>query len=199
MPLRRKGIRYNAVSPLRRQRRSRLRSPPPPAPLRRAPARHTPTPQTIQTPLAQPQQPSAENGETPAGAYYFRASELDQRAQLQAEPDITWPDGSEMQDGYLVAQILISERGAVDAVHVMVSEPEGVFDESIQRAFERARFQPGIKNGVPVKSEMVIEFRVAPSLADPSENPLRVLTPPVPSSASNPSTPPEAQSIDRVE
>lgn len=96
------------------------------------------------------------------GVYYFASSEVDVAAHPQAAIEPELPQGSESQPGYLVMRMLISERGEVDRIEMLVSEPEGLFDESVVAAFSAARFVPALREGYPVKSQKVVELKIEP-------------------------------------
>lgn len=105
-------------------------------------------------------------------AQYKHASELDARPAALGEIQPVPPPGSEGQGGRVVARILINESGKADRVQIEASEPPGLFDASVVTAFGAARYRPGVKAGVPVKSQMRVEVRFAP-LPNPAHRPLR--------------------------
>jgi periplasmic protein TonB len=136
-------------------------------------------------PLPPPSPAAAPNASPPEavalGSYYFRSSELDVRAQPLGAIDPEYPSSAGLAEGYLVLQLLINERGTVDEVVILVSDPEGVFDESARKAFGDARFEPAERNGIPVKSEMVVEVKYQPPI------PTLALPPGMPALGSGPS------------
>lgn len=100
----------------------------------------------------------------PSGQYYFANSEVEVTARPLAEIEPVLPDGSELQAAYLVMRVLINELGTVDRVHLLISEPEGLFDEPVMAAFAAARFEPALREGFPVKSQKVVELKIDPEL-----------------------------------
>lgn len=105
------------------------------------------------------------------GSYYFRPAEVEQGARPQE--DITepgFPAGTEALAGYVVVEIYVNEFGAVDAARMLVSEPEGVFDDAILEAVRATRFVPAVKNGFAVKTIATFETRIEPLV--------KVITPP---------------------
>jgi outer membrane biosynthesis protein TonB len=56
-----------------------------------------------------------------------------------------------------VLHLYINEQGSVDEVAIVESDPPGVFEAAVAEAFGPARFRPGRKGGVTVKSRMAIE------------------------------------------
>jgi protein TonB len=59
--------------------------------------------------------------------------------------------------GTVVLRVLVNETGIADAVEVVRASPEGFFEQAAKDAFLNARFVPGEKRGVPVKSQLLIE------------------------------------------
>jgi protein TonB len=90
--------------------------------------------------------------------YYFRSSELTERPAPLERVEPRFPPGAP-DIGRLKLRLYINESGLVDAVHVTEAEPEGVFEEAAIQAFAAARFRPGHKDRVPVKSQIALEVR----------------------------------------
>jgi TonB family protein len=59
-------------------------------------------------------------------------------------------------------RLVVSDRGVVESVEVVRSSPPGLFDAAAVAAFGQARFSPGLKAGVPVRSEVLYEVSFAP-------------------------------------
>jgi TonB family protein len=95
---------------------------------------------------------------------YFLSSQLDRRPVALAPIEPEYPASAGPEGAYLVLRLRIGESGAVDAVRVLVSDSQRLFDDSAIAAFGRARFSPGIRNGVPVKSQMYIELKYLPRI-----------------------------------
>lgn len=98
------------------------------------------------------------------GTVYIPSSEVDVRASPLDEIVLEFPPQAGFATGYLVLQIFINELGTVDSINVMVSDPEGLFDAAAVRAFAGARFQPAVKAGVTVKTEMIVEVKYEPPI-----------------------------------
>lgn len=98
------------------------------------------------------------------GAYYYAATELDERAQPINDIDPPYPPHAHGAHGYLILQLLINEMGYVDRVNIMVSDPEGVFDDAATSAFGSAKFRPAYLLGRAVKSEMLVEVKFDPGV-----------------------------------
>ena len=54
-------------------------------------------------------------------------------------------------------RLYIDEHGSVDSVTAESAERSGAFEAAAREAFGAARFLPGIKDGVPVKSLVRLE------------------------------------------
>ena len=93
---------------------------------------------------------------------YFAAAELDVRPRPTVQIDPAYPRVAPTDGGYLVLELLIDETGSVDRVNVAVAEPEGFFEQTAIDAFAAARFTPGRRNGVAVKSRTWVELRFHP-------------------------------------
>lgn len=111
-----------------------------------------------------------------AGPRYFTAAELDQRPAAVSAIDLEYPAAGPPRAGYLVARILINEHGRADGVQILVSDPAGAFDRLVTEAFAAGRYQPGRKNGVAVKSQMIVEVKFEPE-SPPGEMPPELLPP----------------------
>lgn len=111
---------------------------------------------------AQPQPlapaPQARPGKAiPPVPRYFAAHELDRRPQIMSNVEPDFPALALAPTGRVVLRLYIDENGLVDTVAVESADRTGAFDVAAREAFSGARFLPGIKGGVPVKSLMRIE------------------------------------------
>jgi TonB family protein len=95
--------------------------------------------------------------------YYFLSSELTERPAPLERIEPRFPPGAP-DTGRLKLRLYINESGLVDAVHVTEADPEGVFEEAATRAFGAARFRPGHKDRIPVKSQIALEVRFGEAL-----------------------------------
>lgn len=88
--------------------------------------------------------------------HYYRAGELDSRpAPLgTVEPK---PPRDMSASARVIARILINERGEADRVIIVRGAPNDGFDSAVVEAFGATRYRPGIKGGIPVKSQIVVE------------------------------------------
>lgn len=116
--------------------------------------------------------PSPAPGEAPSGASarpafaplpalrYYRTRDLDVRPGIlvRVEPEFPEAAARRFLSGRVVAQLLIDESGAVERVEVLEAEPPGYFESAARTAFLAARFTPGMKDGRPVRVQMVLEL-----------------------------------------
>ena len=105
--------------------------------------------------------PSDTQAALPAAPDYALGIRLDPGPRPLDEIDPDYPDPN-MREGTVVLRLLISEKGQVDNVAVVRSEPRGVFDQAALDAFGKARFSPGLAAGTPVKSQIMVEVHFAP-------------------------------------
>lgn len=97
-----------------------------------------------------------------AGAsYYYPASELDRGPRPITAIDLGEP-GEAALEGYLILRLLIDETGRVDDVIVVLNDAQPALEGNARAAFAGARYAPGLKNGQPVKSQMMIEIKLKP-------------------------------------
>ena len=93
--------------------------------------------------------------------YYFKASELDRRP-FPLQP-IEIPDPQTREGGSVHIRILVSESGRVDHASIVMSTGLADLEQSALGAFSSARFRPGYRGKIPVRSEMVVEVNAAPA------------------------------------
>lgn len=115
------------------------------------PAEATGTPQTIslhETALA-----------PGTAARYYLAHELDVRPQILRRINPEYPRSASEQGiaASLVIRIYIDETGRVEKVLVPGDGASSLFADAVSAAFMQARYTPGIKDGKPVKSLVLIE------------------------------------------
>lgn len=115
----------------------------------------------VAAPPSVPASPAVAPGLPPAPAY-LTAGRLDPGPRPLDEVDPAYPESANLQEGSVVLRLLISEAGAVDNVAVVRAYPAGLFEQSALEAFGRARFSPGMRFGIPVKSQITIEVMFTP-------------------------------------
>jgi hypothetical protein len=96
---------------------------------------------------------------------YLSVEELDERPQIRSHVEPAFPLDANAPAGRVVLRLLIGEAGAVDKAVVVQADPPGPFEVAAVEAFAPARFSPGRKGGVAVKSALTLElkFGEAPS------------------------------------
>ncbi len=65
-------------------------------------------------------------------------------------------------EGWVKVSFIVDETGRVDNISILESEPQGLFDRSVERCVRGWRFKPGTVEGMPVKAlvETVIRFEL---------------------------------------
>ncbi len=121
-----------------------------------------------ETRLAAVQSPPAtaggQAGGGESGVYYFKSSELDRRPFPLTQIEVPAPESSAaaQQAGAVMLRLRISESGRIDDAKIVMSTGISEFEEAALREFSRARFHPGYRANVPVRSEMLIEVTLRP-------------------------------------
>ena len=127
-------------------------------------------------PIPQPIEPPVPNtSATPAPGIdlqfipdnYLTSREVDVRAVPANDVDLVYPAPAYQRrlKGRVILRLLINERGGLDHVSVLESEPRGVFEDAALTATRALQFAPAKKNGRNVKSRQDIEV-----LFDPYES-----------------------------
>ena len=83
--------------------------------------------------------------------------ELDRSPRPLGEVLPEYPEAAGTRSGSVVLRLFIDEHGVVERADVMASKPAGLFEDAARTAFLAARFEPGLRAGRPVRSEMTIE------------------------------------------
>ncbi len=93
------------------------------------------------------------------GPRYYTATELDVRPapKVQVMPAYAGQAAREGLKGKVVIQLFLDESGDVERLSIVRADPPGVFDEAVKQAFGTAHFTPGMKNGIAVRSQLLIE------------------------------------------
>jgi TonB family protein len=95
---------------------------------------------------------------------YYTSREVDVRAEPVNEVDLVYPQPAYQQriKGRVVLRLLINERGGLDDVSVLESEPRGFFEEAALTATRALVFSPARRHGRSVKSQKTIEVAFDP-------------------------------------
>jgi len=102
---------------------------------------------------------------------YFNASELDRRPIALLPVDPEYPEPAPKHASLVLLAILINETGSVDRVVPLTDSPGDLLRESAAAAFSKARFAPGLRNGAPVKSRMLVEVKFEGAKDDSAPGP----------------------------
>ncbi|HEX9182865.1 MAG TPA: energy transducer TonB [Burkholderiales bacterium] len=94
-----------------------------------------------------------------AAADYLPAEQLDERPQIRSHVAPAFPPEADAPAGRVVLRLLIGETGVVDKALVVRADPPGPFAAAAVEAFAPARFSPGRKDGVAVRSALTLELR----------------------------------------
>jgi hypothetical protein len=89
---------------------------------------------------------------------YVPAEELDERPLIRTPVHPVFPPDAPVASGRVVLKLLINEAGAVDRTVAVQADPPGVFEQAAVDAFAAARFTPGRKDGLAVKSALKVEL-----------------------------------------
>jgi TonB family protein len=108
------------------------------------------------------------------GPLYYPPSQLDVRPRLLTRVDPAYPQGAPPEGGYAVLRLLIGEDGKVERAIVVASDPIDKFGAAAAAAFGGAQFSSGKRNGVAVKSQLLIEMKfsslVPPGIASAADS-----------------------------
>jgi TonB family protein len=125
--------------------------------------------------LPSEQNATVAKAEPPAGARgldiplpdkWYTAAEVDVRAEPRNPPRLDYPQELAMSglSAIVKLRIFIDERGTVRKVELAEPGPDRAFDLVAQRAWDDVRFSPALKQGVPVKSQKLLELDFTPDL-----------------------------------
>lgn len=77
-----------------------------------------------------------------------------------------YPDAAVGKRGHVLLQLSIDDKGRVVRADVLEATPPGYFEDSARTAFLAARFQPALRNGAPVRSQITIQVDYEPGEHD---------------------------------
>lgn len=104
----------------------------------------------------------------PAGdgsVHYFKTSELDRRPFPLNRIEVPTPESAEALAGNVMIRLRISERGRVEEAKIVMGTGIAEFEAAALREFSQARFYPGYRSNLPVRSEMLIEVTLRPPVS----------------------------------
>lgn len=91
--------------------------------------------------------------------HYFPARELDVRPQIRTQIEPAYPASAseQAQSAVIRVRILIDASGGVDSVSALERNSTDPFALAAITAFRAARYLPGMRAGVAVPSEIIVE------------------------------------------
>ena len=100
----------------------------------------------------------------PSVEFYFRASDLDERAVPLNEVTLVYPERAfaSNQSGIVTLRLKIDHRGMMRDASVVDAQPPGIFEDAALEAVRELKFRPAVRNGVPVGSVKTIEVPFYP-------------------------------------
>ncbi|MGE0558276.1 MAG: energy transducer TonB [Burkholderiales bacterium] len=101
---------------------------------------------------------ATESGKT----YYFKASELDRRPFPLSRVEVPPPESATTESASVMIRLRISENGRIDDAKILMGTGNREFEDAALREFSSARFYPGYRGNLPVRSEMLIEVTLRP-------------------------------------
>ena len=72
------------------------------------------------------------------------------------------PESAVNQSGAVILRLRISETGRMDDAKIVMSTGIADFEAAALREFLSARFHPGYRGNLPVRTEMTIEVTLSP-------------------------------------
>jgi len=141
------------------------------ATLRAAPVEAIPI-RTPSAPSRGPYDAATPGAPLPMEPVYYRARELDERPLALAQVEPVYPAEAPALAARVQLRLYVNEAGSVDRIEILDSGPGEAFANAARHAFAAARFRPGVKGGIAVKSQFPIEvlFGAAPPI-DPHAQP----------------------------
>ena len=97
---------------------------------------------------------------------YYRPDELDKRPEITRQIEPEFPAAvNPGTRGTVTARLFISEEGWVEQVAILAAQPPGLFEEAVSKAFEGARFTPGMRGGKAVRTQLTLAIDFASEVA----------------------------------
>jgi TonB family protein len=118
----------------------------------------------VAQPVASQAARSGEGVDLPLPDKWYTASELGVLAEPLAPVKLAYPE--EFADSTIVAtvriRLFVDERGTVQKIQLVEPGPYPAFDGAAIRQWEAVRFKPGLKDGIAVKSQKLLELEYLP-------------------------------------
>lgn len=110
-------------------------------------------PRTVETP--------APVAQLPGGPSESRSLIGDRGPQLLDDIDASLPPSAGGRGGSVTVRLTISEQGTIERMQILRSSPPGLLDEAALSALAKVHFSPGLRGGLPVRSDVVYEIDFA--------------------------------------
>ena len=96
---------------------------------------------------------------------WYEAKELDRYPAMLTPVHPAYPEPAASQNiiGMVTVLLRIDEAGVIRGANVVSAQPEGYFEDAALQAIQTARFTPGQRDGLPVRSQLIIKLRFAPT------------------------------------
>ena len=107
---------------------------------------------------------SGDGVDLPLPDKWYTASELGVLAEPLVPVKLAYPEefaGSTMIATVRV-RLFVDERGTVQKIQLVEPGPDRAFDAAAIRQWEAVRFKPGLKDGIAVKSQKLLELEFLP-------------------------------------
>lgn len=100
-------------------------------------------------------------GEAAAVGDVFEESQLDTPLTILARIPPLYPLKAKRRgiEGWVRIRFLVNEDGGVEEVTVVESRPPGVFERAVKGSVSSWRFQPGLVDGIPVRTQVETTIR----------------------------------------
>ena len=121
-------------------------------------------PPRVPEPVLAPAVAQAQATGLPSVEFYFRASDLDERAVPLNEVNLVYPERAfaSNQSGIVTLRLKIDHQGMLRDASVVDAQPPGIFEDAALEAVQELKFRPAVRNGVSVGSVKTIEVPFYP-------------------------------------
>jgi len=106
----------------------------------------------------------------PLDSNYYGALELDLRPCALGNPEYPKKAQERNITGTVKVKVLLNEQGTVDEATILLEDPPGWgFGEELLKYLKTGRFAPAIRNGRPVRAQIVYSLAFGESDAERKE------------------------------
>ena len=91
----------------------------------------------------------------------FEAAEVDREPRLVSRVPPIYPYSARRRgiNGEVVVRFLVDASGRVSRLSIVRAQPQGVFERAVEQSVNRWRFKPGLYQGRPVSTWVVLPIR----------------------------------------